>query len=112
MMTMADVRYRISISNVPTKSDAVVAAEVAAVDISPVLSERQREFTICNDTTAIGPAGTVIRTIVCELSAEFESHFPTENDQLHALYGAFKNRFQAMLPCRVIESVDIGAFCP
>jgi hypothetical protein len=106
-----DVRYIIE-ATVPTKSDAVVVAAMAGVDITPVLKERQTQFTVCSDNTAISAPGTIQRTIIAELTTEFESHFPTLNDQLKALRGAFKNRFSKMLPARVEESVSVGAFCP
>lgn len=108
---MADVRYILSVT-IPTQSGVEVSTAMAAVNIQPVVEERARDFTICSDTTAIGPVGTVTRTIIANLSAEFELKFPTENDRIRALTGAFKNRFASMLPANVIESVNVGAFCP
>lgn len=108
---MADVRFTLEVT-IPTATDAVVVAAMQDVDIIPVLQERERQFTLCNDSTAIDSPGTVQRTIVAELTAEFESKFPTFDNQLSALKGAFKNRFSQLLPARVEETVEIGAFCP
>lgn len=108
---MADVRYTIEVT-IPTKSDAVVVAAMEDVDITPVLEERVRDFTLCDDTTSIFAAGTIRRVIIAELTPEFESKFPTDNDRLSALRGAFKNRFGSQLPARVDEIVELGSFCP
>lgn len=112
---MADVRYIITVANITNKTDAVTSAAVAAVDIDPVTEERARDFTICDDTTVIDSPGVIKRTIIAELSTEFESKFLTNDDQLSALRKAFQRRFERILPAAgglVTEEVEIGAFCP
>ena len=108
---MADVRYIIEVT-IPTKSDVQVVSAMQNVDITPVIQERVLDFTVCSDSTAIFAPGTVRRTIIAALTAEFEAKFPGFNNQLHALENAFYMRFSKELPARVIESVNIGAFCP
>lgn len=112
---MADVRYTITLSNIATKSDAVVLAAVQNVDVTPVLEERARDFTLCDDSSAIDSPGVIKRIIIAELSTEFETKFPTFNDQFYALKNAFKQRFEKQLPASgglVSEVVEIGAYCP
>lgn len=108
---MADVKYTLEVQ-VPTASDAVVVAAMQAVDIIPVLQERAGMFTLCSDITTIPVPGSVHRTIIATLTADFQLKHPTSNDQYNALLGAFKNRFESLLPSLVTESIEIGAFCP
>jgi len=107
-----DVKYRIRVTNVPTKTDAVLAAAVAAVDITPVVEERVRQFTICSDVTGITAPGVIDRTIIAEFTEEFELMFPTEDNRYYAVWKAFRNRFESMLPANVEELVELGDFCP
>jgi len=106
---MADVRYIITVT-IPTSSDANTVTAMENVDITPVLSERADQFTLCSDVTAVLVPGTVRRTIIATLNPDFEAKF--NGDPGKALMGAFKNRFAQQLPARVTESVNVGAFCP
>lgn len=108
---MADVKYTLEVQ-VPTASDAVVFAAMEAVDIAPVLSERASQFTLCSDVTSIFAPGIIHRTIIAALTTDLQLKHPTSNDQYNVCLGAFKNRFSSMLPARVLESVEIGIFCP
>lgn len=90
-------------------NSADMIARVAAIDISPVESERQKDFTVIDDNTALaaGSTVTVERVIEATLTADFESRFPTLSDKQRALEGAFKNFFSMNLPGKFTETVLI-----
>jgi hypothetical protein len=89
-------------------SDMITRVE--NIDISPVRSERQKDFSVISDTTALDAGSTtdVQRTIVATLTADFESRFPTLSDKQAALTGVFKNFFSMNLPGVFTESINIA----
>jgi len=95
------------------RPDADLRTQVENVDLTDITDQYTDWFTICSDQTTVAAAGTIHRTIIAELSADFEADYPSEATQIAALKKMYEQALAKRIPyMQVNEDVFIGALCP
>lgn len=109
-----NAKFTYTFSNV-YQLDAVIAAKVQSVDITPCVEEKQHcgdIDSVCADVTSIAAVGTITREITVVLTAEFATKHPTSDAQFAALSGLFHSRLQLGLPGGCTEVLEFDVACP
>lgn len=95
--------------------DTVSLANVAAVDVTPCVEERQHAGdvdSVCSDVSAIASVGVITRTIITTMTPEFLLKFPTDLMREQAVRGMFRSRLEMGYPGPCAAVIELDVACP